>query len=141
MKNFVMTVIAVAVTLAAYEWYKRIEVKKHIAAAYISEGLTLASGVKNHVAGYYQDKGKLPSSNADVGLPPAGQFVGASVAGLEITERGVITIRYNDKSGVKEGILKLIPDVSKPHMGISWLCTTPSFKGIETWAPQCKFQP
>lgn len=140
MKNFIITVIAVALTLGGYEWYKNRESEQYIGVAYISQGLSLASSVRVQVAMHYQQTGKLPSSNAEIDLPPPEQFVSESISQMEITEGGVITIKYNEKSGVKDGLLYLTPDISKPHMGILWTCTTPSFKDIAAWAPQCKYK-
>lgn len=116
------------------------ESREYLGAAYISQGLSLASGIKNQVIAYYEEQGKWPSSNEHIGLPPADQFRNESISGLTISEGGIITIKFTEKSGVKDGLIILTPDTGKPHMGITWVCTTPSFKDIATWIPQCKFQ-
>lgn len=116
------------------------EREKYLRAAYISAGLSFASGIKHQVIFYYEDQGRWPSSNEHIGLPPADQFRNESISGLAISEGGIITIKFTEKSGVKDGLIILTPDTGKPHMGITWVCTTPSFKDIATLIPPCKFQ-
>ncbi|MDO8331512.1 MAG: pilin [Fluviicoccus sp.] len=105
----------------------------------VAEGLTVASSVKVQVAEYYMTEGKLPSSNAMLGLPHAKEYVRNAIIGLEVQTDGTIVVKYNEKSGVKNGELRLKPDVSKMHMGIAWLCLSPSFRDIATWAPGCRY--
>jgi hypothetical protein len=55
----------------------------------VAEGLTVASSVKVQVAEYYMTEGKLPSSNAMLGLPPAKEYVRNAMIGLEVQADGV----------------------------------------------------
>lgn len=139
-KQFLVTVLAVALTLGAYEWYQRHEREKYISKAYIAQGLALASGLKTRIAAYYQDMGELPASNAALGLPEPDAFANGSIARVTIGKGGAITIQYNEKAGVKDGVLILSPDVGRPHLGIVWTCQTPSFKDIAVTMPMCEYR-
>lgn len=138
--NAVVTAIALA--LLAGMWFayrvaaeKR---KKSIQAAYITQGIGLLNAARVRVMNSYDGKGQWPSSNEESGLPPSSAFASDSVSGLAVSEGGVITVTFNEKSGVTDGKLRLTPHVG---MDTRWECTTPSFKEIATWAPQCRFDP
>ncbi len=109
------------------------------ARAHISEGLMVASQVKLAVAEYYASNGKLPSSNKELDLPEAREYQRNAIKALAVTKGGVINVQFNEKSGVENGIVRLVPDVSKLHMGMGWSCVSPSFKSIGSWAPPCRF--
>ena len=110
-----------------------------LARARIMEGMLVAQSVKLQITEFYMTNGRLPSSNAMLGLPPARDYVRNAITGLEVMTGGAIVMRFNGQSGVEGGELRLKPDVSKPHMGIAWQCTTPSFRDIAAWAPDCRY--
>ncbi len=112
----------------------------YIRAAYLSQALALASTTKVHVSAYYDEHGEWPSSNERAGLSPAADYADESVSGLAVSEGGVITVRFNEKSGVGERLLRLVPDDSKPDIGVSWRCRTRGFKEISPFVPQCKLE-
>lgn len=111
------------------------------ASAYISEGLAAAANVKTRVVEFYFETGKFPSSNEELGLPEAERFAGQSLTSLAISEGGVITVAMNELSGVRNGIIRLLPDDNNPAMGVQWRCETPSYRDIGGWAPQCRYAP
>jgi hypothetical protein len=133
--------IAVMVLLAAGGWflYRAAEKKRqrYMQAAYITQGLALANSAKIRVIMSHDEKGNWPSSNEEIGLPPSSDYASDVISGLSISEGGVINVTFNGKSGVKDGKLRLTPHEG---MDIRWQCTTPSFKEIETWAPQCTYE-
>jgi pilin len=139
--NAIATALAVVLALAAYKWYADREEEKrrqkYVGAAYITQGFSLLSIAKMHVTASYEERGRWPSSNEESGLPPSSDYASDSVSGLSVSEGGVITVTFNEKSGVKDGKLRLTPHAG---MDIRWKCTTPSFKEIEKWAPQCTFE-
>ncbi|WP_165391299.1 pilin [Fluviicoccus keumensis] len=107
--------------------------------AAIAEGMALLAPVKVQLVEYYQSQGRFPASNAALGLPPANQYVRRAVIGLEVRPKGVLLVRFNGQSGVEGGEVRLQADVSKPHMGLGWECTTPSFRDIAEWAGSCRY--
>lgn len=112
--------------------------EKFQAIAMIGQGISLSSKVKVMVTEHYMRSGEMPDSNYDVGLPPAHKFKANAVDSVGIGYDGVITITYNQLSGVKGGKIKLRPQVS-PAFGINWECETRSFESITTWMPQCRY--
>lgn len=110
-------------------------------AVYLVEGLQVSANVKQQLAEFYQNRGEFPSSNKELGLSEPGRFVGQSLMSLDVSEGGVITLRYDKKSGVENGIIRLTPDVSNPAMGIQWRCVTPSYQNVGAFMPQCKYVP
>lgn len=141
MKNFFMFVLAVALVLGGFEWYRVRQVEKLIPAAHIAQGLALAAGVKNHVAAYYGEQGRLPSSNEELDLPAPGRFAAQALTGLAVSEGGVITLTFNALAGVNHGRIQLIPDTNDPVLGLNWRCVSPSFRDIGVWAPRCRYEP
>lgn len=110
------------------------------ARAHIAEGIMVASQVKLAVAEFYASEGRLPASNHDLDLPPPSEYQRNAIKALAVSGGGVINIQFNDQSGVENGIVRLVPDASKPHMGMGWSCVSPSFRNIGTWAPPCRFE-
>lgn len=139
MKNLAITVIAMALVLGVYERYKKKEAESHIHAAYVAQGLLLANGIKNQIFQYYRETGRLPTSNAEVGLPLPELFASGTIARIAIGAGGVIAIHFRGMSGQSDDQIRLAPDVTQPGSEIVWRCTTSSFKNITAWAPQCRF--
>ena len=83
------------------------------------------------------DNGEMPDSNHDVGLPGGHEFKKRAVDRVDVGYDGVITITYNEQSGVDGGTIKLRPDDGP--LGINWECETRSFKAIKTWMPLCRY--
>ena len=140
-KIFITVSLAVVITLGLYEWYNIKRSEKYLAAAYISEGFQKSMVVKMYISQYFSEKDKLPSSNTELGIPEPASFKGNALDSIEVTANGIITLKYNKMSGVSNGVIYLVPDVSNSISGIAWQCSTPSFNNIESWAPQCKFVP
>lgn len=107
--------------------------------AAIAEGMALLGMVKVQLAEYYQSEGRFPASNAALGLPPANQYVRHAVVGVEVRPMGVLLVRFNGQSGVDGGEVRFKADVSKPHMGLGWDCTTPHYRDIAQWAGSCRY--
>lgn len=137
-KIFLTVVFAVTLTLFGYEWFNKNRTQKYISAAHISEGIAASSSVKLHITEYYQMNGSFPSSNQEIDLPPSEKFTGQSLIRLQVSDGGIITLNYDEKSGVKNGIIKLIPSIDSVT-GIKWKCITPSFKNISLSIPTCEY--
>lgn len=138
LKMYLVVVAAMVSVLVGYEWYKKPSSKDYFAAANIVEGISVAGRAKVHVAMYYEIASAFPSSNQDLGLPSPEKFIGQSLTSLRVSEGGVITLTYNSKSGIENGVIQLTPSIS-PAMGIQWKCSTPSYKTIIQIMPTCEY--
>lgn len=139
--NFLTVVLAFTFVLAGYEWYNRRRIKHYLSAAQITSGLQMASSVKVQMADFHAMNGRYPTSNQELNLPEAAQFTSQPLPALEVSPNGTITLRFENKQGIKDGIIQLIPDETAPSLGVRWRCVTPSYAGIATWVPQCEYQP
>ena len=135
LKTFIIVVLAVSFVLVCYEWYNKGRNAKYIAAARVINGLVASTAVKSQVSEFYIETGKFPSSNNELHLPDSIQFANQSLIGLSVSAGGVITLTFDIESGVKNGTIQLVPDVSNQITGIKWQCITNSYPDIE----QCKY--
>lgn len=104
--------ILAAIALPAYQDYTK--------RSNVTEGLSLAGGVKTAVAEYYSSEGTWPGSNADAGLESAASIKGNAVTSVGVgSASGKITITYNTK--VESGAtIDLVPDATGGS--IEWNC-------------------
>ena len=102
--------ILAAIALPAYQNYTK--------RSHVSEGLSLASGVKSAVAEYYSAKGVWPQYNNDAGLDAGASITGNSVDKVHITN-GIVTIVFNEKVQDNKR-LELSPVVDSGS--IEWVC-------------------
>ena len=131
---------AVVVVLAAFAWLTwQAEMKRRtfIQAAFITQAFDALNVTKMRVVAFRDERGRWPSSNEELGIPPPSDFASGAISELRVSEGGVITATFNEKSGVNNGTLRLTPHVG---MDVRWQCTKPSFKDIERWAPQCSYR-
>lgn len=115
----------------------RDEKAKYIHAAQLSQALAVVSRAKVYVSAYYDENGRWPTSNEEAGLSPAKDYASESIAGLTVSEDGALTVRFDEKSGLRDGFLRLTPTAGPPDVGIQWRCTTRGFKEITALVPQC----
>lgn len=97
-----------------------------IGTAHVAQGLAHASQVKTQVAEYYANTGELPPNNAALGLPPPREWSTGALESLEVRD-GVIILRFNGKSGVSDGLIRLVPDTRREHLGMQWICQTSDY--------------
>ncbi len=104
--------ILAAIALPAYQDYTK--------RANVTEGLSLAGGVKTAVAEYFSSEGAWPNSNTQAGLVTAASIKGNAVRSVAVAAtNGVITITYGTK--VTSGAtITLTPDDSGGS--IEWKC-------------------
>ena len=103
--------ILAAIALPAYQDYTK--------RSNVTEGLSLAGGVKTAVAEYYSSQGEWPTNNTLAGLAPAGNIQGNAVNSVGVGANGVITITYNTKVQAGNTII-LTPTASGGS--IQWAC-------------------
>ncbi len=63
----------------------------------ISEGLNMASETKTAIGHFYSSRGRLPDSNASVGLFQASSITGNYVTSIEVTDSGAILITFGNR--------------------------------------------
>lgn len=141
MINFLTVVLALVLVLAGYEWYNRRRIKTYLSAAQITSGLQVANSVKVQMANFHEEYGRYPASNQELGLPESHQFASPSLSALEVSPNGVITLRFENRQGIQDGIIQLIPGDENTSLITRWRCVTPSYASIASWAPQCEYQP
>jgi type IV pilus assembly protein PilA len=90
----------------------------------VQEAIALSEFVRSDVATFYKEKGRLPKSNAEAGLPPAERIVGNYVASVTV-DGGRIDIllggRINKNAAGKILSIRpaIIPESSK--VPIAWV--------------------
>lgn len=107
-------------------------------AMQIASGMGIATGLKLSILQHYLESGEMPKDNAAMGQPPPPEWHTKALNSVEIKD-GAITLVFNQSSGVEGGILRLVPDLSRPHIGVEWNCVTPSYPAIKTIMPDCEF--
>ena len=70
--------------------------RDYVARARVSEGLTMASGVKADVVEYYASTGAWPTGITQLGYK-YGSFTGNAVATIAVNDGGVITVFYKNQ--------------------------------------------
>lgn len=112
-----------------------------MARAAISSAMSHVQQLKMLVTEHYLTNGEMPSSNKEMGLPSAREYSAGALQSLGVGKNGVIIAEFNERSGVRDGRLQMIPDDSKPHMGLLWKCVSPSFADIGSWMAGCEYDP
>jgi len=115
-------------------------IEKSIILAYLSEGLSSGTMAKLHITEHYMLKGLFPSSNYEAGLPIPTEITGQSLKSLRVSTGGVITLNFDEKTGVEGGTIKLVPQYKNSFSGLSWACFTSSYKYISKILPQCHYK-
>ena len=105
--------ILAAIALPAYQDFTK--------RSHVSEGLTLASGAKAHIAEYFSSEGEWPDNNASAGMAPATSILGNAVRSVNVTSNGVITVTYNTK--VNPGDTLEIRGTATSGDNITWTCS------------------
>lgn len=103
--------ILAAVALPAYQDYTK--------RARVTEGLSLANGLKTAVSEFQASRNQWPTSNGDLGV--GSDLSGASVRSVSVGGGGEITVTFNAKVGDGE-TLTLKPELLQSG-GIIWKCT------------------
>ena len=110
--------ILAAIALPAYQNYTK--------RSHVSEGLSLASGLKAAVTEHYSSKGVWPANNVDAGLDIGVNIKSDAVIRTNIIS-GVVTISYNAKVEDNKK-LELSPVVESGS--IEWVCRPSNSDGV-----------
>ncbi|TQE98426.1 MAG: pilin [Spiribacter salinus] len=91
----------------------------------VSEGPSLASGVRTAVSETFSSSGDLPDSNSAAGAPPATEIEGSYVTEVTITDEGLITIEYgNDANSAINGESLEFSAITDTTGSVQWTCGT-----------------
>ena len=152
--HFVITFIAVLAAIFIYQFIekpksmtekmdeKQIESIRQKTS--IINGFEIARRFQTAIEVYWQTNNSFPISNKTVGLPAPGEFTndGDVVEWAEIVAQGTIKIVYNEQSGIKNGVIYLIPDNSHAQTaGLQWHCVSPDFSEITQFMAHCDYKP
>jgi hypothetical protein len=109
--------------------------------ALMSEDFSKAIGsIKVAVAEYYMNMGKLPASNAQVGIPAPGEYRGRTLQSATVGEGGVIELVFDANSGKAGGRIRLVPDLAHANaMGVQWRCESPDYRFVRRIIPTCDY--
>jgi type IV pilus assembly protein PilA len=103
--------VLAAVALPAYQDYTK--------RARVSEGISMANGLKTSVTEYFNSKNQAPTKNSDLGVNEI--IKGSAVDSVAVGVGGAITITYNEKVGVGQ-TLTLAPEYIA-NGSVKWSCT------------------
>jgi len=107
--------ILAAVAIPAYQDYT-VRTK-------VSEGLSLASGVKSSVSETYISTGSWPGTNTDAGVASSTSIVGNNVKDVDVGANGVITVTYSDGSSPLDSqTISMTP--SDSGGSVTWTCAS-----------------
>ncbi len=111
--------ILAAIAIPAYQDYT--------IRAQVSEGLNLSGGAKAAVTEYFQDRGLMPTGNAQAGLETAGNIQGKYVALVTVGNKdGIITVTYGNSAHqiISGQAITLSANTAKAG-SVQWLCDSP----------------
>jgi type IV pilus assembly protein PilA len=94
--------------------------EKYKSMAAVASGLSMASTVKTFVSAFYDETGRLPSSNAEAhvgGVPLSGPYVSK----VEVGPNGVVAATFTGDSNLAGKTLELAPIVGNDG-ALSWSC-------------------
>ena len=92
----------------------------------VSEGLNLASGAKNAVTEYFQDRGSLPTGNSTAGLSASNEIQGKFVTDVSVgNQDGIITVTFgNDVNALIFGDTLTLTANTTRAGSVQWICAS-----------------
>lgn len=117
----VVAIIAIlaAIALPAYQDY--------VIRSQVSEGAVLADTAKDGVWNYVANFGKMPSDNADAGIPRPASIVGKFVGQIEVLN-GIVTVTFSSSGAQRANkaidgrTLVLSPMFTGGSGSVVWKC-------------------
>ena len=98
-----------------------------------------AGSIKVSVAEFYISRGKMPADNAEAGLFEPGAYRGKTLQSATVHSDGTIDFVFDARSGREGGVVRLVPDLSHPAMGVQWDCESADYPSIAQLLPDCRY--
>ena len=108
-------------------------------AASLVNGFQLSMGVKTAITSYYAEQNAFPKSNADIGVGESDSFKSSTLKSLSVSKGGVITLTYDEKTGVDNGTIRLTPSANNMQI-INWKCSSPNYENIAKIFSSCTYE-
>jgi len=144
---FAALLSAIIVGLIGYEWYKTNAAKQdqgYRTAAYLSQGMVIASSMKVASDSVFQYDGKLPCTAAD--YEASGYRLGvhdpkSMAPQVEVSGCGEFRLIYKAFDGTPAGQIVLQATENSESYGslVKWTCVSPSYKDIQDAFPGCTY--
>lgn len=100
------------------------------------------ASAKVSVAENFMNNGRMPSNNAEAGLPAAENYRGRSLRFAQVVADGRIRLTFDSESGHDGGVIELIPEIGHmDSMGVQWRCETRDYPQIIRAVPGCDYLP
>ena len=94
----VVAIIAILAAIAISQY------QDYVIRSQVSEGSSLADGVKTAVGEFYNNYGRFPANtpaNVSLGLAQAASIVGSYVGSISISNTGIVSAHYSNGTGFK----------------------------------------
>lgn len=132
-------IIFAIILFAGYKYYTSEHGQSNIHGVYITEGVSLTARARGKVRKYYNASNNLPEANNDVGAGRPESYTGESLIRMEISTGGVVTIKFDIKSGVEGGEIIYTPIIQNGYFG-NWKCETHDYPNIASILPGCIYE-
>ena len=115
---------------------------EHRAIELIRGDVVAMASARVAVAESFMTTGKMPTSNAEAGLPDAESYRGRSLRSANVLADGRIRLTFDRESGHDGGVIDLVPEVGHlDAMGVQWRCETRDYPQIIRAVPSCDYVP
>lgn len=99
-----------------------------------------ASSIKVAVAEFYVSRGRMPSDNAEAGLPAPDAYRGETLKSATVRGDGAIELVFDARSGREDGMVRLVADTTHADaMGVQWTCETSDYPKISRMLANCTY--
>jgi type IV pilus assembly protein PilA len=128
----VVAIIAILAAIAISQY------QDYVIRSQVSEGSSLADGVKTAVGEFVNNRGYYPAANSSAGLAAAGSISGEYVGALYVTN-GVLTANYSGlkaNKAIKTPALHLTFSPITHAGSIEWHCKSDGSNALkQKWCP------
>ena len=134
-----MIVVAIIAILAAIA---NSQYQDYVIRSQVSEGSSLADGVKTAVGEFYNNYGRFPANtpaNASLGLALSSSIIGSYVGSIGIANTGIVTAHYSNANGFKANAKinnqsLLFSPITKAGSMV-WTCKRGGTGMLDKWLP------
>lgn len=102
-----------------------------------TEAVNRASMFKVAIAETYMSTGQWPANAQAAGLGPPASYAGGAVKGIELGQKGTITIALSDPFAVGSKV-QLVPRVDPQSYVVDWRCSLEGDESLPRYLPACQ---